>query len=159
MSTTARRATIAILALHGILFVIALPDYFVSIDSGYHVSLARWYGEHGSAWWDHINFGPGGRPNLQGPLMHMAIGYLGRVLGGDGMDYVRATQTAAAIGQGIALLFGLIGLFTNLFFFGRLSTAMASPAGHHLGAWVILVPVAAGIGDQIAAGNRRIIVT
>ncbi len=49
MSTAARRATIAILALHGILLVNALPDYFVSVDSGYHVSLARWYGEHGSA--------------------------------------------------------------------------------------------------------------
>jgi hypothetical protein len=82
MATSARRATMAILALHGILLVASLPDYFVSIDSGYHVSLARWYGEHGSAWWDHINFGPGGRPNLQGPLMHMAIGFLGRAVCG-----------------------------------------------------------------------------
>lgn len=40
MSTTARWATVAILALHGILFVNTLPDYFVGIDSGYHVSLA-----------------------------------------------------------------------------------------------------------------------
>ncbi len=68
MSTAARRLTVAILALHGILLLLSLPDYFVSIDSGYHVSLARRYGEHGTAWWDHINFGPGGRPNLQGPL-------------------------------------------------------------------------------------------
>ncbi len=30
-------------------------------------------------------------------------------------DYVKATQTAALIGQGIALLFGFIGLFTNPF--------------------------------------------
>ncbi|MEQ9617962.1 MAG: site-2 protease family protein [Deltaproteobacteria bacterium] len=30
-------------------------------------------------------------------------------------DYVRATQTAAVIGQGIALIFGFIGLFTNPF--------------------------------------------
>ena len=30
-------------------------------------------------------------------------------------DYTRATQTAATIGQGIALLFGFIGLFTNPF--------------------------------------------
>lgn len=30
-------------------------------------------------------------------------------------DYVKATQTAAVIGQGIALLFGFIGLFTNPF--------------------------------------------
>ncbi len=88
MSAGARRITIALLALHGILLLISLPDYFVSIDSGYHVSLARWYGEHGAAWWDHINFGPGGRPNLQGPLMHMANGYLGRLIGGTGMDYV-----------------------------------------------------------------------
>ena len=31
------------------------------------------------------------------------------------MDYVRATQIAAHIGQGLALLFGLIGLFSNPF--------------------------------------------
>lgn len=30
------------------------------------------------------------------------------------MDYVRATQIAASIGQGMALLFGLIGLFGNV---------------------------------------------
>jgi Zn-dependent protease/predicted transcriptional regulator len=31
------------------------------------------------------------------------------------LEYVQATQIAAAIGQGIALLFGFIGLFTNSF--------------------------------------------
>ncbi len=31
------------------------------------------------------------------------------------MDYVKATQTAANIGQGLAFLFGLIGLFSNPF--------------------------------------------
>lgn len=31
------------------------------------------------------------------------------------MDYVRATQVAANIGQGMALLFGFIGMFTNPF--------------------------------------------
>jgi Zn-dependent protease len=31
------------------------------------------------------------------------------------MDYARATQAAAVLGQGIALLFGLVGLFTNPF--------------------------------------------
>lgn len=104
MSTTARWAAIALLALHGALLVSTLPDYFVSIDSGYHVSLARWYGEHGSAWWDPINFGPAGRPNLQGPLMHVAIGYLGRALGGDGMDYVRANAVLALV-QWVAAMF------------------------------------------------------
>ncbi len=104
MDATARRITLAILALHGFLLLSTLPDYFVSIDSGYHVSLARWYGEHGVAWWDHINFGPGGRPNLQGPLLHMAIGYLGRALGGDGMDYVRA-NAILALAQWTAAMF------------------------------------------------------
>lgn len=31
------------------------------------------------------------------------------------MDYVSATQTAASLGQGFAILFGLVGLFTNPF--------------------------------------------
>ena len=31
------------------------------------------------------------------------------------MDYARATQVAASVGQGMALLFGFIGLFTNPF--------------------------------------------
>lgn len=31
------------------------------------------------------------------------------------MDYARATRTAATIGQGFAVLFGLVGLFTNPF--------------------------------------------
>jgi hypothetical protein len=108
----ARRVTFVILALHGALLLATLPDYFVSIDSGYHVSLARWYGEHGTAWWDYINYGPGGRPNLQGPLMHMAIGYVGRLLGGDGMDYVHANAM-------LALLQWATAMFTVWFFTRR----------------------------------------
>ena len=38
-------------------------------------------------------------------------------------------------------LLRLIGLFTNLFYFGRLSTAMVSPTGNRLGVFSILVPV------------------
>ena len=112
MSAGARRAAIAILGLHFVLLLLSLPDYFVGIDSGYHVSLARWYGEHGTAWWDHINFGPGGRPNLQGPLMHMAIGYLGRMPGGDGMDYVRANAI-------LSLVQWMAAMFTAWFFARR----------------------------------------
>ena len=55
-------------------------------------------------------------------------------------------------------LLRLIGLFTNLFFFGRWSTALVSPAGNHLGLWVILVPVAGAliIGLMARYGSDRI---
>ena len=41
------------------------------------------------------------------------------------------------------VLLRLIGLFTNLFFFGRVNTELVSPAGNHLGPLVIAVPVIA----------------
>src|SRR4051794_3476827 len=40
-----------------------------------------------------------------------------------------------------AVLLKLIGLFTNLFFFQRIATTLVSPTDHHLGAFVIFVPV------------------
>jgi H+/Cl- antiporter ClcA/CBS domain-containing protein len=39
----------------------------------------------------------------------------------------------------------LIALITNLSFHGTLSTVAASPAGNHLGLWVVLVPVAGAL--------------
>lgn len=42
-------------------------------------------------------------------------------------------------------LMALIGFFTNLSFYGRFSTALSSPANHHLGPWCILLPVAGGL--------------
>jgi H+/Cl- antiporter ClcA len=39
----------------------------------------------------------------------------------------------------------LIGLITNVSFYGRFSTAFTSPAYNHLGPWVIVVPVTGGI--------------
>src|SRR5262250_213100 len=38
-------------------------------------------------------------------------------------------------------LLRLIGLFTNLFYFGRWSTAMVSPVGNQLGVFSVLVPI------------------
>ena len=55
-------------------------------------------------------------------------------------------------------LLRLIGLFTNLFYYHRWSTALVSPAGNTLGAWAILVPVAGAlvIGFMARYGSERI---
>jgi H+/Cl- antiporter ClcA len=56
-----------------------------------------------------------------------------------------AIVVAAAAGLVAQVLIRLIGLITNLSFYGRFSTSFASPAGNHLGWWVLLVPVAGGL--------------
>jgi H+/Cl- antiporter ClcA len=55
-------------------------------------------------------------------------------------------------------LLKLIGIFTNLFFFQRWSTALVSPARNHLGALEILVPVGGAliIGFMARYGSERI---
>jgi H+/Cl- antiporter ClcA len=69
---------------------------------------------------------------------------------------------AAALGlaaAGVArLLTALIGLLTNLAFYGRLSTDFVSPAGNHLGPWVILVPIVGGVvvGLMARYGSKAI---
>src|SRR4051812_7557535 len=57
-----------------------------------------------------------------------------------------------------AALLKLIGFFTNLFFFQRFDTTLVSPTGHHLGPFVILVPVvgAAIVGLMARYGSERI---
>jgi chloride channel protein, CIC family len=55
-------------------------------------------------------------------------------------------------------LLKLIGLFTNLFFFQRFSTALVTPEAHSLGPFVILVPVVGAlvIGVMARYGSERI---
>ncbi len=55
-------------------------------------------------------------------------------------------------------LLRLIGLFTNLFYFGRWSTAMISPVGNHLGIYGVLVPIGGAliIGVMARYGSERI---
>src|SRR6185312_4740503 len=64
-------------------------------------------------------------------------------------------MAAGAIAQ---ILMRLIGLFTNLFFYGHFSFSVASPAGNHLGLLVIVVPVVGGVlvGLMARYGSRAI---
>lgn len=126
-------AAIFMLCAHGALLLATLPDWRVTIDSAYHVSLARAYGEHGLVPWDHINFGPAGRPNLQAPLMYMVIGGIGRLMGGTGDAYVLANAIVA---------------------FAQWAAAMATAAAFALwlgGEWAMLLAVALLSGGAFAA--------
>jgi H+/Cl- antiporter ClcA len=64
------------------------------------------------------------------------------------------------IGSGLIarLLVALINLVTNAAFYARWSVESVSPAGHHLGAWVIAVPVIGGliVGVMARWGSRAI---
>ena len=55
-------------------------------------------------------------------------------------------------------LLRLIGLLTNLFYYGRVNTALVSPANNHLGWAALLVPPAGGlvIGFMARYGSERI---
>jgi H+/Cl- antiporter ClcA len=69
---------------------------------------------------------------------------------------------AAAIGLlagGIAfLLYKLIGLFSNIAFYGHFSAVFMSPRYNHLGLWVILIPVIGGliVGVMAKYGSSKI---
>jgi H+/Cl- antiporter ClcA len=72
------------------------------------------------------------------------------------------TAFAVALGGVSAVLalvlLRMIGFFTNLFFFGRLSTSSVSPGGNHLGLFVVVIPVigAVIIGLMARFGSERI---
>ena len=69
-----------------------------------------------------------------------------------------AIAVAAAAGLIAQGLTRLIGLITNLCFYGRLSTSFTSPAGNHLGAWVIAIPIGGAliVGVMARYGSRAI---
>ena len=74
--------------------------------------------------------------------------------------WISAIGMLLAVGVALVaqLLTALIGLVTNLAFYGRWSTAFVSPAGNHLGLWVIVVPVIGGliVGVMARWGSRAI---
>src|SRR5579862_214294 len=57
-----------------------------------------------------------------------------------------------------AVLVWLINFITNVSFYGRFTAGSISPAGHHLGLWVILVPTIGGliIGLMARYGSEKI---
>ncbi|GMR12808.1 MAG: hypothetical protein BMS9Abin29_1001 [Gemmatimonadota bacterium] len=109
-----RRALIGILALHFVPLLLSVQDYRVTADSAYHVAMGRQYGTHGTYYWDDINYQPEGRPNLYAPLVHVGIGLIGRLAGGEGDDYVLANALL-----GLALWLAAMG--TAVFFARRLA--------------------------------------
>ena len=63
------------------------------------------------------------------------------------------------ISSGVAwFLLKLIGFFTNVFYYQRMSTALSSPAGNHLGAFAVAVPVVGSliVGLMARYGSERI---
>jgi H+/Cl- antiporter ClcA len=73
---------------------------------------------------------------------------------------ITALAIVLGVGAGFIarLLVALIALVTNVAFYGRWSVDTVSPAGHHLGLWVIAVPVIGGliVGVMARWGSRAI---
>ena len=69
-----------------------------------------------------------------------------------------AAVLAGVVGVVARLLTALIGLVTNLVYYGTVDATLRSPADHHLGAWAILLPVAGGlvVGVMARFGSRAI---
>ena len=63
------------------------------------------------------------------------------------------------LSTGVAwVLLRLIGIFTNLFYFGRWSTKLVSPSENHLGIYAVLIPIGGAIiiGLMARYGSERI---
>ena len=58
---------------------------------------------------------------------------------------IQVVINAILIGFMAKIMVALINLITNLSFYGKVSFAESSPAGNHLGLWVIIVPVIGGV--------------
>ncbi|HEV8717394.1 MAG TPA: chloride channel protein [Candidatus Binatia bacterium] len=105
-------------------------------------------------------------------VWHPCVQTLGRLRGekreerlGDFTTTQRVISLSlVAIGIGVLSAFvalallRLIGLFTNLFFFGRWDTALVSPIGNTLGLFEVLVPIVGAliIGFMARYGSERI---
>jgi len=83
-----------------------------------------------------------------------------RNVAGFRLPWVSSLAVLIGLTSGIVafLLYRLIGLFTNLFFFHNFSFIFRSVGDHHLGPWVILLPAAGGlvVGLMAKYGSPKI---
>lgn len=88
------------------------------------------------------------------PLQEQSPGRIKRTLYISGLALINAILVGF-IAKGLIYL---IGLFTNLFFYGRLSFHEVSPAENSLGLWVIAIPTAGGlvVGLMARFGSKAI---
>ena len=75
------------------------------------------------------------RAPIQAPVVNLRVVYISAL----------SILVAAAAGLVARALTALIGLVTNLSFYGRFSFKFTSPAGNHLGPYVIFIPVIGGL--------------
>ncbi len=90
------------------------------------------------------------------------------VRGGEPGDFTTSLRLLPI--SGLAIIIGIIGaalawsllkliaVFTNAFFYQRLSTSSAGPADAHVGLWVLIIPVVGGlvVGVMARYGSDRI---
>lgn len=95
-----------------------------------------------------------------GPQLTRAEKSLGDfTLRGDAWRVLALSPLVGAVAAGAALvLLGLIGLFTDLFYYGRIGFRLIAPDPHHLGALSVFIPVIGGllIGAMAYWGSERI---
>jgi H+/Cl- antiporter ClcA len=96
-----------------------------------------------------------GRPHTQNGLHHLGDFTANKRL----IPISILALMIGAVSAYIAVaLLKLIGLFTNLFFFQRVDTTLVAPADHHLGLFVIVIPIIGAliVGFMARYGSERI---
>jgi CIC family chloride channel protein len=98
-------------------------------------------------------------PSLEPALAAARVPQVEALLGPRAI-WISALAIAVAFAAGVIarLLVALIAFATNIAFRQRLSFEPVAPAGHHLGAWVVLVPALGGVivGLMARYGSRAI---
>jgi H+/Cl- antiporter ClcA/predicted transcriptional regulator len=98
-------------------------------------------------------------PSLEPALAAARMPQVQAILGPRAI-WISALAIAVAFAAGVIarVLVALIAFATNVAFRGRLSFEPVAPAGHHWGAWVVLVPAAGGVivGLMARYGSRAI---